>query len=174
MHARRLEAGWTVGAARANRLVWACEACVAGGRALRARPWLQQFCCDLPRLAYFDVRKHCCSCGGDFVFGKAEQRRWYEEFKLTPSAEPVDCRACRAAKRFAAAANQELAEALGALDPVAPEQLVRVAGLYVALGRPQKASSYLRRAKNLSEDPLEIARLQEEIRKVEAGKPIDR
>ena len=149
-------------------LVWACDACVESGRADRAKPWLQQYCCDSPRFAYFDTEKTCRACGGLFVFSKEEQRRWYEDFKLPPSAEPVDCRSCRLAKKAQKDAASKLGGALKDLDPRNPEKLTEIAALYLVIGRPRKAAEFLRRAKNVSEEPATIAKLMEQIVELES------
>lgn len=158
--------GWTISLARQGLLVWACDACFRHGRALRARAWLQVYCCDSPRLAYFDIVKTCRACGGQFVFSRLEQRRWCEEFKLPPRAEPVACRACRAAERAVSAANTELAVRLKGLDPRSPTELAEVAALYVTIGSPRKAADFFRRAKNASDDPGEVAELLEKLARV--------
>jgi len=161
------EGGWSVSLARLGTLIWACDACIQHGRAVRAKAWLQEYCCDSPRFAYFDQEKTCQSCGNHFIYTRAEQQRWYEVFKLPPRAETVDCRPCRAAKRAVAAANAELAARLKVLDPRNARDLAEVASLYVAIGSPRKAAEFLRRAKNVSDDPSEIAELIERLAKVE-------
>jgi hypothetical protein len=158
---------WSVSLAQHGLLVWACDACISHGRAWRAKPWLQQFCCDTPRFAYFNITKTCRTCGNRFEFPRSEQRQWYEEFKLPPRAEPVECRACRAAKRAAKAAQAELATKLKALDSRDPQQLCELASLYVAIGTPRRAAECLRRAKNLVDDPAKVADLLDRIAELE-------
>jgi DNA-directed RNA polymerase subunit RPC12/RpoP len=159
--------GWSVGLARQNNLVWACDACAREGRAVPAKPWLQETAGSPPRFAYWDVPKICRSCGGDFVFSAAEQRRWYEEYKLPPNAEPVECRSCSSHRRLLATTNSELGAKLAALDPKNAQQLADIAALYVVLGSPRKAALYLRRAKNASRDPAQVAELLQRLASVE-------
>lgn len=162
--------GWTVEYARSRPFfVWACDACLRAGRAAVAKPWLQVFCCSPPRFAYFDRPKKCRVCRTPFVFTRREQQLWFEEYKLSVDAEPIVCPRCRRAKQNWAAANAALADALHALDPRNAEQLVRIANLYLAIGSARKAAEMLRRAKNLADDPDEVARLLERIAAVEAG-----
>lgn len=160
--------GWSLSLAKLGTLVWACDACLKHRRAIRARAWLQEYCCDAPRFAYFDQQKTCRSCAAPFTFTQAEQARWYEEFKLPPRAEPIDCRACRAAKRRAAQANTQLANKLHSLDARDANQLAEVASLYLAIGSSRKAAEYLRRAKNMSDDPKRVAELLEQLATLEA------
>jgi hypothetical protein len=150
-------------------LAWACDVCLKQGRATRARPWLQEFCCDPPRFAYFDQTKTCQACGKEYVFTRGEQKRWYEEYKLRTSAVPSVCRACRAAKRARTAAHQDLAARLHSFDPENPQELVEIAALYLVIGNARKAALFLRRAKNASDDPARITELLEKIAAVEAG-----
>lgn len=159
--------GWTVELAKPGLLIWACDACLTSGRALNANAALQNFCCDAPRLAYFDRPKTCRTCGNAFLFAKEQQQRWYEEYKFPVSSEPVDCPACRRKKRRARAANDELARRLHRLDPADSEQLVRLAELFLVVGSVRKASEYLRRARNLTTDAAQLARLHERIAAVE-------
>ena len=161
--------GWSVSSARRGDLVWACDSCLELGKAIRAKPWLQELCCDAPRFAYFAQAKTCRRCGRDFVFTALEQRRWYEEFKLPPSAEPIDCRTCRDAKRRRSRAATQLAERLEALDPHDPSQLAEIASLYLAIGSSRKAAEFLRRAKNRSADPGQVAELLERLVHLESG-----
>ena len=170
--ARVSRSGWSVALASQGLLYWACESCLENGRAIRAKPWLQEYCCDLPRLAYYDLTRRCRSCGADFTFSKREQQRWFEEFKLTPSAEPVECRACRAAGRAAAEANTELAAQLKTLNPKSADSLAGIAMLYLQLGRARKAAEYLRRAKNVCADSGKVAQIVDEIRRVESQWPV--
>jgi hypothetical protein len=159
--------GWTLALARQGTLVWACDSCLKR-RAARAKAWLQEFCCDAPRFAYFDQEKTCRSCATRFVFTRVEQGRWYEEFKLPPSAEPIDCRACRAAKRKRSEAATRLGARLKALDSRDAIQLAEIAALYLAIGSSRKAAEFLRRAKNKSDDPAQVAELLERLAGLEA------
>lgn len=162
--------GWSIRVARKGGLVWACESCLKNRRAIRAKAWLQQFCCDTPRFAYFDHSKVCRTCGQPFVFTADQQQRWYEEFKLPPNAEPVDCRSCRIAKRRRSRAATDLAGRLKTLDPRDAHQLAEIASLYIATGSPRKAAEFLRRAKNRSDDPAQIAELLERLSRLEADR----
>lgn len=161
--------GWSVELARVALLVWACADCVESGRADRAKPWLQEYCRDSPRFAYFAIEKICRSCGDPFVFSKEEQRRWYEDFKLPPSAEPVDCRSCRSVKKAQKEASSRLGPALKDLDPRNPEELTKIAALYLIIDRPRKAAEFLRRAKNASAEPETVGKLMEQIVELERG-----
>jgi hypothetical protein len=161
--------GWTVAVAKIGLLVWACDFCVQQRRAVRAKTWLQEYCCKSPRFAYFDLEKTCRTCGSHFTFTRTEQARWYEEFKLPPNAEPIECRHCRARKRRRAEANARLAASLHSLDPRNPTQLAELASLYLEVGSSRKAAEFLRRAKNVSSEPKQVAELLERLAQLQSS-----
>lgn len=140
--------GWTVTAAQAKRLRWACDECLHARRALIATPWEQVYCCDMPYFAYADASCTCRDCRAEFVFKASEQLFWYETLEFTLSSWPVRCAACRKAVRAVKNRNDDLAKALHTLDPKDPDQLANVSTLYLELGLKAKAAEYLRRAKN--------------------------
>lgn len=140
--------GWTVQAAAAKRLKWACEPCISARRAVRGEPWEQVYCCDTPYFAYRDASATCRDCSATFVFKAAEQKFWYETLKFTLSSWPVRCVDCRKAVRAAKSRHDELAKALHALDSTDPDALAHISSLYLAMGLRAKAADYLRRAKN--------------------------
>jgi uncharacterized Zn finger protein (UPF0148 family) len=162
-----VESGWSVSLARHGRLVWACDECLAAKRALKARPWLQTYCCDTPLFAYVDSEATCRTCGLRFTFSAAEKRRWYEGYKFILASHPVNCLPCRRAKRVIRGANQALEKALCELDPRSVEQLVEVSSLYLKMGATKKAVEFLRRAKNLSRDQEEVAELLERASRIQ-------
>lgn len=99
---RRSE-GWTVEAAEAGRLQWACNRCLSGGQAIRGCPANQTFCDYEPYFAYFDVELRCEDCEQHFVFTAREQQFWYEQLKFWVQSRPKQCVSCRRAQRERAA-----------------------------------------------------------------------
>lgn len=91
--------GWSVKAARAGDLQWACDRCIHAGRALLGKPAVQTWCDFNPYFAFLDVELRCEDCGEAFVFGAAEQRHWYETLKFWVQSRPKQCLACRRARR---------------------------------------------------------------------------
>ncbi len=167
----RGDIGWSVGLARHSLLEWACDECLAARRALKAKPWLQFFCCDTPLFAYRDEERTCRTCGAEFLFSAREKRRWYEEYKFLLDSVPVHCLPCRRARRVHREANSSLALALKDLDPKDVAQLVAVSELYLQVGSTKKAVEFLRRAKNQSRDPKQVGELVSRIRNTEQTEP---
>ena len=118
-----LELGWSVTAARNKWLSWACEACIKAGRALEAKPWLQNHGCFLMKFAYVDEVKTCSDCGNEFVFAATEQLYWYETLEFLIYSEPKQCVSCRHKRRKVKQANLEIGEMLGSFEGSIPELL---------------------------------------------------
>ena len=91
--------GWSVEAAQAGDLQWACAHCIRAGRALEGHPALQTWCDFNPYFAYIDAELRCEDCGQAFVFAAAEQRYWYETLKFWVQSRPKQCITCRRARR---------------------------------------------------------------------------
>ena len=150
----------------APKMQWACSECLKSGRAIAANPASQTYCDWLPYLAYFDNAHHCVECGMSFIFSKEEQRYWYEELGFWVQSKPNQCRKCRAGKRKRAQANRDLQKALADLEPGDAFQLAAIAKLYLSLGHQEKASEFLRRAKNRAgthEQKTELVRQLENL-----------
>ena len=91
--------GWSVAAARAGVLEWACDHCLRAGRALEGHPAVQTWCDYHPYFAFIDTELRCGDCGQRFVFAAAEQRFLYETLKFWVQSRPKQCAACRRASR---------------------------------------------------------------------------
>jgi hypothetical protein len=98
--------GWSVKAARAGKLQWACRHCIKAGRALVGRPALQTWCDFDPYFAFIDTQIQCEDCGLAFVFAASEQQYWYETLKFYLQSRPKQCVACRRARREARAGQR--------------------------------------------------------------------
>ncbi len=81
------------------RLYWACNACLAGKRALIADPNKQKFKACEPYYAYFDEERSCQKCRKTFTFTKEEQKHWYERLGFWVWSRAVECRKCRRQKK---------------------------------------------------------------------------
>lgn len=81
------------------RLYWACNACLAGKRALKADAAKQKFKACEPYYAYFDEERQCQKCQKSFTFTKEEQKHWYERLGFWVWSRPVNCRACNRKKK---------------------------------------------------------------------------
>src|SRR5262249_30172882 len=95
----RRSPGWSVEAARAGKLQWACGHCIRAGRALEWHPALQTWCDYNPYFDFIDTELRCEDCGQPFVFTAAEQRYWYETLKFWVQSRPKQCVVCRRARR---------------------------------------------------------------------------
>jgi O-acetyl-ADP-ribose deacetylase (regulator of RNase III) len=135
---------------RTGEVQWACPECIHLGRALPAEPLGQTFCDHPPYLAYFDVNMHCEDCGCEFVFSAGEQRYWYEELKFWVQSRPKQCAPCRKRRRLKNRLSQEIGQVLAELDPRDPEQLARVAEMYLQMNNRRKGVEFLRRARNVA------------------------
>lgn len=91
--------GWSVEAAQARDLQWACDRCIHAGRALLGHPAVQTWCDFNPYFAFIDVKVPCEDCGEAFIFSGAEQQHWYETLKFWVQSRPKQCLVCRRARR---------------------------------------------------------------------------
>jgi hypothetical protein len=78
---------------------WACDDCLDKGKALLADPNKQKFVDCVPYYAYFNLQRHCETCGQNFIFSSNEQRFWYEDLMFWVQSQPKDCANCRRKKR---------------------------------------------------------------------------
>lgn len=131
---------------REPSLVWACDKCLADKKAIQATPANQLYCDDYPYLAYFSRTNRCRSCFNAFVFSAKEQQHWYETLRFWGMSVPVRCPACRKQLRHSRNLNTQLSELLKNGEPKDAETLQRVAALYRATGKAEKASVYERKA----------------------------
>ena len=95
----RRSPGWSIELARQGHFQWACTRCIFEERAIRARPWLQQWHDLDPHYAYFDRPMRCADCRSEFVFTASEQQFWYEEKQFTLESYPKRCLSCRRRRR---------------------------------------------------------------------------
>ncbi|MGV3619175.1 MAG: zinc-ribbon domain containing protein [Archangium sp.] len=147
------EPGWTVEAAKRQKLRWACRECLKSRRATRANTSAQAFCDHPPHLAYFDERVICRGCNELFVFTASEQRTWFERFKFLVQSKAVRCAKCRRSRREHAKRQTELRRIMKSLDETSAAQLAKAAYALMAVGSHQKAAVFLRRATNLAATP---------------------
>jgi Probable zinc-ribbon domain len=143
--ASNLEPGWS--ARHAKHLIWACDDCLAAGRALEAKPWLQVHGMGFPEFAYFDKPRTCEDCKTEVVFSAAEQLHWFETLHFILYSVPNQCPQCRHKRRQTKALQIELGKAQTQLTGTVPE-LIQLADLFLELGNTAKALEHLRRAKN--------------------------
>jgi hypothetical protein len=129
---------------------WACDVCFAEGKALVARPEMQELgnSWGSPYMAYFDEQLNCADCGVGFVFTAREKQHWYETLKFFYLVRATRCPDCRRKRRVQAQANAELGQVLKTLDAKNSTQLAAAAELYLKVGRPPKALEFFRRARN--------------------------
>lgn len=140
-----LEPGWS--AKHASHLIWACDACLAAGRALEAKPWLQVYGYGFPDFAYIDKTRTCEDCKTIFLFSASEQVFWYETLQFTPYSVPKQCPDCRKTRRKSKGVHLELGRIHAQFTGTVAE-LIQLADLYLELGNAPKALEHLRRAKN--------------------------
>lgn len=145
------------------RFLYVCAVCLADRRAIRADVCAQNAGDGGPRQAYFDVTLTCEDCGSEFTFTASEQQFWYEELKFFEESRPKQCRPCRRIRRRRGALTAQLGQALKAPASKDPALLTQIADFYIELGDFEKASLYLRRAKNRTADPTDKAALIERL-----------
>jgi Probable zinc-ribbon domain len=139
------EPGWS--AKYASRLIWACDHCLAAGRALEAKPWLQAHSFGFPNFAYIDQARTCEDCKTNFVFSASEQAYWHETLQFISDSVPKQCPNCRQTRRKTKGAHLELGR-IHAQFSGSVAELIQLADLYLELGNAAKALEHLRRAKN--------------------------
>lgn len=154
------------------RFLHVCGVCLAEGRAIRADARKQNAGDGGPRQAYFDVILTCEDCRSDFRFTAREQQFWYEELRFFEESRPKQCRRCRRIRRLRGALTAELGRALKAPASKDPALLTRIADIYIELGDIEKASLYLRRAKNQTADPGGKAALIERLVKLSGERDV--
>lgn len=121
---------------------WACDACLASGRAILAAPAAQVTPWS-PHLAYGDTLLQCTSCRADFVFEKSEKRVWYESYKLPTRAQPQECLPCRRAKRVQKAENTRLSDLLRQEEAtLTVAELEEVVAIYERWQKPIRAQYF--------------------------------
>jgi hypothetical protein len=145
-----LEPGWS--AKNASHMIWACDECLAAGRALEAKPWLQTYGYGFAVFAYFDQTRTCEDCQTDFVFSANEQAYWYETLQFVAYSVPKQCPDCRKTRRKAKGVHLELGRIHSQFSGSVSE-LIQLADLYLELGNAPKALEHLRRAKNKTRSP---------------------
>jgi Probable zinc-ribbon domain len=128
---------------------WACDECLASGRAVEAKPWLHG---GYAIFAYVDQARNCEDCGQDFVFSASEQAYWYETLQFFMYAMPNQCTGCRRKRRKTKGVHREL-EHIHAKFGGSIAELIYLADLYLELGNAAKALEHLRRAKNKTRSP---------------------
>lgn len=122
---------------------WACDQCLADGRAIIANPFKQDYCW-YPFYAYRDIGRVCECCNQHFVFSKSEQRFWFEELQFWHEVKPKHCLACRKEIRAEKKLNKRLSVLLKAgTDILDISQLEEVQGIYEKMGKEEK-SKYIK------------------------------
>ena len=140
-----------------------CPDCIRQGRALRADP-AKQNCGGLggPIDAFWDQTRSCGTCGKDYIFSAEEQRFWYETLGFFVESVPIQCQECRRDRRARKRAQLTLQKLLPLPTDANWRQLEEVARTAAAAGAGN-ALEYLRRAKNLCDEPEERTRLEANI-----------
>lgn len=131
-------------------LRWACDDCLAAGRALPAKPWLQTFGLGPAHYAYWDRPGICQDCGEAFIFSASEQRYWYEIRKFIIDSHPKQCPRCRRRRRVRKGALLEVSRLMRALNGAAagPALWIQLAEFYLRAEVTSRALEYYRRARN--------------------------
>lgn len=109
-----------------------------------------------PARVYVDRRATCRECSAPFVFTAAEQRVWYEEYRI-PTHAPgafggtpivkVRCNACQRRRMV----HKRLNHLVPNHDPDDPAQLRQLSELYEEIESEQKAAEFRNRARKLEE-----------------------
>lgn len=155
---------WAVRYALEGSIRWACDACLRAHRAIEGRPGKQTFVDHKPYLAYFDRTFLCEGCHASFVFNAREQQYWYEELQFWVQSFPKERLECRKKRRAKNKAMQEIQKELPQLDAQNPQQLLRMAELFLEAGSFQKASEYLARARKRAASCGELETLADQWR----------
>lgn len=155
--------GWSIEAAAAGQLQWACIQCLQQERACAAKPWVQTFCDFMPYFAYFDRAMICKDCGERFVFSAREQQHWYETLHFWVQSQPTRCATCRRRRRQEKQAQAELQTELDRQDSNDAEHLLRIAELYRQIGSSAKAREYLGRARNRAASDKQQREIEQQI-----------
>lgn len=149
---RRMPAGRVIGRARDPAWAhWACDECLAAGRALAADVMRQAGCFDEAWAAYLPVVRVCRECRADFTVTPERQRRWHEVHGRYLGKVPTRCGVCGPRHGLRVRAQKALTAALVKLDGRDPLALLRVAELYGEMGLAAKAEEFVRRACNQAE-----------------------
>lgn len=158
---------WAVQAALAGRLTWACDVCLASGRAIGAKPWLQVPSLANPDFAFSDKTLRCSDCDKDFVFAAKEQQYWYETLQFNRYSQPKQCIQCRRKRRIYKRFFHDLERSLAALDPTNADQLANVAEGYLQIENLTKALEFFQRARRKAGSGAVKAELAQRIREVQ-------
>lgn len=132
---------------------WACDNCLATGKAIKA-DWKEQVYCDHnPYLAYFDIQKECSDCHNSYIFEKKEQLFWYEVLKFWVQSEPKQCPSCRKKRRAKNLLNKELSELLKDKTTLTKDQMLRLIVIYEGMEKDEQANYFRNRVKKLDSSP---------------------
>ena len=156
-----LNEGWSIQAAIARSLKWACPICLKRSIAIEGKPWLQTWCTYTPYFAFFDVELNCEDCQNKFIFSASEQQFWYEKLQFWVQSRPKQCQRCRKVRRQIKQANTELQELLKNYNRDNSIHLAKLAKLYFDINSHQKGAIFLKRAVNMAkrnkkEDELKV------------------
>lgn len=150
-----------------------CPQCFSEGRALRGDASRQNYeGIGGPIAAFWDQTRQCGTCSKSYVFGAAEQKYWYESLVFFVESAPLECPGCRKETRARKLAQKTLQELLPLPAGADWRQCEKVARAAARIGG-SKALEYLRRAKNLCDQPQEKARLEAEIATFEPAPPMN-
>lgn len=136
-------------AAWSKRRDWACLACIGEGKAALADTSRQVT--DgiwTPRIpVYFEQQRQCAGCGATFGFSPAEQKAWFEEYRIPIEVAPRFCRACRAVRRAVSARDVAMrAHKVAATRRGAPSSMEALAEFYKETDKPTKADYWKKKA----------------------------
>jgi hypothetical protein len=125
----------------------------------------QRYCpmCHVPRYFFVDEEKCCVQCGERFLFGRAEQKFWYETLKFHFDSTAIRCPECRRRQRTEKALREQLARTRAGLAERIddPALLLELAETIVRLhertdhGRLDDAVAAARRARRLWPEAVE-------------------
>lgn len=136
-------------------LQWSCDTCLKDGKAIIGRPEKQNVNgITHPYFTYYDQQRKCSTCGIEFNFSKEEQQYWYEELKFITWSEAKDCKDCRKAKREPKERNIKISNLIKNLEPSNLNQIEELVGLYLEIGKVEKAKYFLAIGKKNNKDKI--------------------
>jgi len=159
-----------VAAAKNGFLHWACDNCIKKKKAIIGRPDQQNVIgTTLPFFAYYDQHLTCSTCKTAFTFTKEEQQYWYEDLKFITWSTPIDCKACRKAKRLPKKQNTKLSDLIKKLEPDNLNQIEDLIHLCLEMHKVEKAKYFFamgkkhNKEKNSKETKERLQKIKENI-----------
>ncbi len=144
-----LEDGMRLLAARGhNHWFWACDSCLASGKAIEADIRKHNIGLGTSFAAYVERPFICEDCQKPSMFSPSEQQYWFETLQFLIWVYPKQCAACRKKRRHQKALQKQLQQELATLDPNDANQLFKISELYEQMGIESKATIFHNRGTN--------------------------